>query len=480
MATTIQITPPGGTAQTIRLYDKCTTTLSATSRAGSFSLQLPDTTSDLVDAFPVGSDVQITQDGTLFRGWVLNPGKQLDGQIRNIEISGADYTAKTQKVVVTESYASQAISAIVADLFAGYVSWATTTNVEACTNVITIKFADKFLWDAMEQLCEISGYEWYIDENLDVHFFQSATRINANVLTTDSFWKGSCSLKPDAAKLANKLWVKGGKALSDDFTQSITVSSTTPIPLYYKPRATTSGVVVTIGGVPKTVGIQHLNEAGTYDFLLNFEEKLLVPDLTTSGTGTIVYRYEYPIKILLEEPTSQAQYGIFEDIYKVDTDDKDIAYELGLRYLAKYSQPVMAGGIRPFAGVYRPGELVKVEITRLNVDEYLQIKDVTYDSIPAEARVERTLQLESPDRDVGGIMKDLNRRLAKLEKQVYQDEDGPVERYIAREEAWGWTEAVTETVHVCPIPCDDTPIFLGMGFYALPPQLLSADDLYPC
>lgn len=464
MATTIQITPPGGAATTIRVYDKCTVTLSATSRAGSFALQLPDTTGDLVDAFSVGSDVQITQDGNLFRGWVLNPGKQLDGQIRNIEISGADYTARTQKVVVTESYANEAISDIVADLFSKYLPWATASNISVCSKVITIKFADKFFFDSMEQLAEISGYEWYIDELLDGHFFPPSSRINENVLTTDSFWKGSCSLKPDASKLVNKLWVKGGKALSDDFTQAITVG-TDPIPLYYKPRATTSGVVVTIGGAPKTVGIQRLHDPGVYDFLLNFEEKLLVPDLTTSGTGTIVYKYEYPIKILLEEPNSQAQYGLFEDVYKVDTDDRDIAYELGLRYLAKYSQPVTAGGIRPFAGTYRPGELVKVEIPRLDVDEYLQIKEVVYDSIPAEARVERTLQLESPERDVGGIMKDMNRRLAKLEKQVYQDEDGPVERYIAREEAWGWSETVTETVHACPIPSED---------------LFPSETLFPC
>lgn len=480
MPTTIQITPPGGTAQTIRLYDKCVTTLSATNRAGSFALQLPDTTGDMVDLFTVGSDVQITQDGNLFRGWVLNPGKQLDGQIRNIEISGADYTARTQKVVVTESYVGQAVDFIVADLFTKYLPWATATNISACSKAITIKFADKFFFDSMEQLAEISGYEWYIDELLDGHFFPPSSRINSNVLTTDSFWKGSASLKPDASKLVNKLWVKGGKALSDDFTQAITVSGATPIPLYYKPRATTSGVVVTIGGVSKTVGIQNLTTAGTTDFLLNFEEKLLVPDLCTSGTGTIVYRYEYPIKILLEEPTSRAQYGLWEDILKVDTDDRDIAYELGLRHLAKYSQPVTAGGIRPFAGTYRPGELVKVEIPRLNVNEYLQIKEVVYDSVPAQARVERTLQLESPERDAGGIMKDLNRRLAKLEKQVYQDEDGPVERYIAREEAWGWSETVTETVHACPIPCDDTPVYFGMGFYLLPPQLLPADDLYPC
>lgn len=454
MPTTIQITPPGGVVNTIRQYNKCSVTLSATNRAGAFVLQLPSVTGDLADAFLVGSDVQITQDGHKFRGWVLNPGKQLDGPIRNIEISGPDYTAKTQKIIVTESYTETAISAIVLDLFSKYLPWATALNINACSKAISIKFPDKYFWDCMEQLCEISGYEWYIDELLDGHFFPPATRVNENVLTANNFWKGSASLKPDASKLVNKLWVKGGKALSDNFTQAITVG-TVPIPLLYTPRATTAGVIVTIGGLAKTVGIQKLTPAGTVDFLLNFQEKLLVPDLCTTGTGTIVYRYEYPIKILLEELISRAKYGLWEDMYKVDTDDRNIALELGIRYLAKYSQPVMAGSIRPFSGTYKPGELVKVEISKLNVNEYLQIKEVTYDSIPAEARVERVLQLESPERDLQGIVKDINKRLSKLEKQVYLDDDGPVERYIAQEEAWGWAETVTETVNACPIPADD-------------------------
>jgi hypothetical protein len=371
----------------------------------------------LIDVFPVGSDVRITQDDHIFRGWVLNPGKQLDGAIRNVEVSGPDYTAKTQKIVVTESYTNTAISDIVTNLFSTYVPWATRTNIKTCSKAITIKFADKFLWDAMEQLCEISSYEWYIDENLDVHFFEPDTRVNSNVLKEGTFWKGSATLKPDASKLVNKLWVKGGKALSDNFTQSITVNGTTPIPLYYKPRATTEGVIVTIDGVQKTVGIQNLTPAGTVDFLLNFEEKLLIPDLTTTGTGTIVYRYEYPIKLLLEEPVSREKYGLFEDVYNVDTNDRAIALELGLRYLAKYSYPVTSGEIRPFSGIYKPGELVKVEIPELNVNEYLQIKEVKYESVKGESRVDRSLQLESPERDLSMVLKDFGRRLANSKNQ---------------------------------------------------------------
>lgn len=466
MGTTIKITPPGGAQDTIVAYDKCTTILSATSRAGSFSVVLPGFTSEIIDKYPVGSDVQIIQDGQLFRGWVLNPAKTLYRRLRLVSLDGPDYTAKTQKVLVTESYVSQRVDVIVQDLFATYLPWVTVTNIESCSKVISIKFSDVFFWDAMETLCKITGYEWYIDENLDGHFFQPGTRINPVVISqaAGNYRRGTANLTPDSSKLVNRLWVKGNKALSDPYTQNITVGAE-PIPLFYKPRASTDGVTVTVDGVAKTLGIQNLTPAGTVDFLLNFNEKLLIPDLCTSGTGTIVYRYEYPIKILLEDPVSQAQYGVFDDVYKVDTNDHDIALELGMRYLAKYSQPVLTGSIEPFEGAYKPGELVKVEIPDLNVDEYLQVKEVTYESVPLRAKVERKLQLESPERDLPGVLKDISQRLAKLEKEVYQDDDGPVERYIAFSEAWGWSESVTETVHACPI-CSDS--------------LYPADNLYPC
>jgi hypothetical protein len=232
------------------------------------------------------------------------------------------------------------------------------------------------------------------------------------------------------------LWVKGGKALSEVYPQAITVGAD-PIPLFYVPY---SPVTVTVDDDTKTLGIQNIDAAGTYDFLLNVNEKLLIPDQCTTGTGTISYKYEYPIKILLEEPISQGQYGIFEDILTVDTTDHDLALELGYRHLFKYSQPVISGSIEPFSGVYKPGEYILVQIASLNIDQYLEIKDVTYDSIPGKGRVDIKLQLDSPERDVSNILKDLNKRLAALEKSTQKDDEGPVEYYIAREEYWYWAE----------------------------------------
>ena len=275
---------------------------------------------------------------------------------------------------------------------------------------------------------------------LALHFYPAGSRKNPIVIKENMYHRGTAKLVPNSQNIVNKLWVKGGKALSELYTQDITVG-TIPIPLFYAPY---SPVTVTIGGIEKTLGIQNIDAAGTKDFLLNANEKLLIPDLITTGSGTISYLYQYPIKILLEEPVSQGQYGIFEDKLDVQTDNKELAIELGLKHLFKYSQPVISGSLSPFTGMFKAGETIKVEIPRLKIDSELLIKDVTLDSTPMKPIV-ITLNLETPERDLSNILKDLKQRLDKLEKDSYKDDEGPILKYIAKEELHRWTEIAIRT-----------------------------------
>jgi len=166
MGTRIKITPPGGTEKEISVYEKCQVILSATNRSGSFTLEIPDLTGYLVDAFPVGSDVWIRQDDHIFKGWVLNPAKRVDGPVKMVQLEGMCYTGRTQKIVVTENYQNQKISDIVKHLFAKYMPGLNQDSIVSCPKIISIKFKDEFLFDCMEQLAKLAGYEWVIFEPL--------------------------------------------------------------------------------------------------------------------------------------------------------------------------------------------------------------------------------------------------------------------------------------------------------------------------
>ena len=164
MATKIYITPPGEIEQELIIYDKCTVTMSATDRVGSISIGSISTNDRFFDLFTVGSDIKVIQDGNVSRGWILNPPRRIDGRLNYIEIQGLSYAARTQKILVTEVYANQTISNIVIDLFTTYMPEYNRDSIVICSKIISIKFSDVFLFDAMEQLATLAGYEWFIDE----------------------------------------------------------------------------------------------------------------------------------------------------------------------------------------------------------------------------------------------------------------------------------------------------------------------------
>lgn len=422
MATFIMLTPPGQAPEVITVYDSVSLSQSMTDRAGSFSISLPVLKSVDITRFVVGTDVFITQESHNFRGYVTNPPVKINGPIKTVVLEGADYSAKTQKIIVTESYASQKISDIVADLFTKYLPWA-TSNIQTCDIEISINIPDLFLWDVLENLCTISSFQWNIDYTLQFNFFASTISTNPNTITENSYHQGTANFVRDASKLVNKLWVKGSTALSLPISETKTLSAS-PIQLLYKPH----DISITVGGVAKTIGIQNIDAVGTKDFLLNYNEKVIIPDLVTTGTAVITYKYGYPVKVLLVDDISIDKYGQYEDILNVSTGDSALATQMGINYIAKHSNPVLIGSCEPFAGDYNPGELISVDIPVLDINESLVIKSVTYDSYPLKP-VSIKIDLENTTGDLTNILKQFQKRLEKLESLNTQNDNEIVQQY---------------------------------------------------
>jgi hypothetical protein len=190
--TRVFITPPGQNTFELALFTNLVTTVSTNDRAGSFSMDVPSTDSDLIHDIVVGSTVEIIQDAMTMHGFVTQPPRALDGPLSVLSLSGVSTTARTQRLLVNESYVDTAISAIVTHLFGAYWPAVNLTEIETCATLLTIDFADKYLWDAMNELAAISGYEWYIsaknDENAgsgtenDPYIIRTASDL-ANVAT---------------------------------------------------------------------------------------------------------------------------------------------------------------------------------------------------------------------------------------------------------------------------------------------------------
>ncbi|MHB9010381.1 MAG: hypothetical protein ACYC3E_00095 [Carboxydocellales bacterium] len=445
--TRIVLTAPGGAdTYTVQSFKRCSVTSSGAGRASSFGFTLDSFDSDLIDRFPKGSDVKIYQNDAdkpeqqTLRGWLSVPGKYRDGVVRTVEFSGTDYTGRTQSIIISESYDGQTIDAVVKDLFAKYVPWATVVNVQTSTKTIKKKFNREYLFDALEFLASIEGWEFFIDFGLDLNFFDPTTRLNPTAISESkmNYAKGTAKFSEDS-RLINKLYVRGGTSLSTPYTQTLKGDGVRRSwPLDYKP----TNYSMTLNSVPVTsLGLDNVDSGK--DYYTNYQEKLLKQDpsktlLIATDTILATYQYEYPILLLLEDKISQGKYGVFEDKLDVQSDDKELVKAKGTQHIGKYSNPVIKGGIEPLEGFYRAGELVPLDLPTLKVQTALKVTQATYESQPGEFRIR--LEMET-DYDTRLILKEIRNSIKRLEDQF--EEDAPVEQIIGLIEELTLTELLT-------------------------------------
>ena len=126
----------------------------------------------------LGHVLQILDDGgtELFEGKITRITKIVEGrEILVYEIDCMDYTIDLDGQLVAETYENQSVEDIIADIIADNTSGFTTNNVSCTTLVDYIAFNYEEVSKAIQRLAELVGYEWYVDYNLDIHFFERGT-----------------------------------------------------------------------------------------------------------------------------------------------------------------------------------------------------------------------------------------------------------------------------------------------------------------
>jgi len=308
-----------------------------------------------------------------------------------------DYSADLNKRLVVESYSDKTCKEIIDDLVDTYATDFTTHNVQTGFTVDYISWNYKPLSACLKELVALSGglYDWYVDENKDIHFFYKETSIAPYELNETSESGASysrLSISVDKSQLRNRVYVRGGYYLSDDFTQEIVADGEQEeFLLAYKPKAAASGSVeVYVNGTQKTVGTDHLDTSG-YDFVVNYTEKLVKNlDHATLASGDIlkaVYKYDIPILVRVDNEDSQETMkaieggdGVYEHII-VDSsiETLDAARDRALAELDKYADPIISGDFITNNYGYRSGQLLTVNLPSRGInDTYLITRVQSY------------------------------------------------------------------------------------------------------
>lgn len=110
-----------------------------------------------------------------FRGRV----ERVEYKEGKVVVSGRHDILQGMEIVVNKTYTNQEVSSILTDLVTTYLSGFTVTNVQTTTVSKTITWADKPFWDCVQELCDNTGYECYVDSSLDFRFFPSGSVTNS-------------------------------------------------------------------------------------------------------------------------------------------------------------------------------------------------------------------------------------------------------------------------------------------------------------
>ena len=345
-----------------------------------------------------GQIVRIRHKGVkIFAGRIVSiTSEKLSANIFNFSIECVDWQGDLDRKLVIEVYEGKTLNYIINDINTNYCTGFTTTNVADPGETINrIQFNYVPVSEAFSQIAEMTGYDWYIDYDQDIHFFPIETN-NAPIELLDGGTEfNELVITPDNTQIANRVWVRGGYYQSDQYTQDTITAAAgqKDFDIKYKPH----DLSVTVDGAPKTVGIQFIDdEDGTFDFLMNYNEKNLKADKVTYATGltggeavVMKYDYEIPIIALVEDIGSQSALKILQGgdgKYEKHIQDENIttldqARERGQAELNMYANPLIEGSFTSLYPGWKSGQRLHIKLTDRNIDEYYMIREVTITAI---------------------------------------------------------------------------------------------------
>lgn len=348
------------------------------------------------DFKPQQGDQVVVFDGTekIFGGLILSaPQTQIGIQKYAYAVKATDYSQYLKKFRAVQSYTQQTAGYIIKDLIDTYIKEITYDNVLEGPTIEYISWNYESVYGCIEELAKLTGYDWYVDYNLDLHFFSTETNIAPYTITDDATTGqyNGLTIKIDKSQLRNRVYVRGGYYLSNLYTQEIEADGEQlDFILAYTPY---SPITVYVNGVAKTLGIDNVDETG-YDFLVNRTEKNVKNlDHALLGAGDVfkaTYKYKVPILVRLDDGDSQAAVraieggeGIYEGPIIVDETIETIeaARDRASAELRQYANPLVTGSFETEDQGYRSGQLLTLNILSRGFSGDYLIQSVTKSSL---------------------------------------------------------------------------------------------------
>lgn len=358
----------------------------------------PDTAEFLIRNVPsktyrpaLNDDVKIYKDGSLiFGGVVISTTEKVDGLMKYFDVVCKDYTELLDGALCVASYASQTVGYIINDLLTNFApAGVTMVNVDGSFTVNAATFNYLTLSQCLAQLAAaIPGYDWYIDYNKDIHFFQASANSAPFALDDSSgnFNYGSLQFDADISQIKNQIVVRGGTVVGTSITNTQVSDGSASRLIYYVGYNLTSLVVShAVAATPTvfttlTVGKDGVDNPASFDVLYNPNLGLLrFPSIYPSGDVVkTVGIPQYPLLTILTDPISLALYGQKEFlIYDKNMTDKSQSIVRAQAELAKNKDPIYTGTFVTYKDGLQQGQFLTINIPSRSLTGTFKIQAIT-------------------------------------------------------------------------------------------------------
>ncbi len=321
---------------------------------------------------------------TEFAGRILRINKNLESiGISKLSLECLDYSRDANKgELIAEIYKKQTADYIINDLITRYpqLSEFTQNNVD-CPEVIDYLFIGhvNFL-DTLRKISDLTGYDFYIDKNKDIHLYIVGAE-NAAFNVTDAggeYIQGTLNMKETGDRIINSMIIEGG--LFDATITSVENFVAAVAQVEFDLGSYYSGYSITVDTISKTVGVFGLNEASEYDALYDFSGRKIVFSAPLSGGEVIVWSgiEKLPVLVHVDEPNSIVTHGILSKrLIDKSLKTRNSAVQRGLAELSKYSETQSNGGFQTLKYGIRAGERIRITNTGLGIDEDYVVQDTS-------------------------------------------------------------------------------------------------------
>jgi hypothetical protein len=260
----------------------------------------------------------------------------------------------------------------------------TTNNVEddASAVITSIVFNNVPPSEAIQQIADLFGKEWYVDEEGDIHFFSKLSEA-APFNLTDTNGKASfdsIEIVKDYTQIRNSVLVEGGEELSQsEESDSFLGDGTTHT---FSLSRKYADITVEVEGVPQTVGIANINTFADKDVLYDFALRSLQfnPSSPPAGGDEIVVsgKYYFAIMVRFRESSSISIYGEKQFFIQDSTlKSRSDAIARASAELAAYARNVNEGSFETYEAGLKPGQKIRITSTIRGIDEDFVIQRVS-------------------------------------------------------------------------------------------------------